>query len=130
MDNVYIETSIVSHATAWPSSNSATAVLQGQAKCWIDEQAANSELVTSQIVLTEANRSDAESRRLAMLADIPVLNENAGRQTCIAFADPRNCKIGRVARGNSGTRWCTILVDAELPPHRERSCVTSRLSVA
>ena len=28
MDLVYIETSIVSHATAWPSSDPATAVLQ------------------------------------------------------------------------------------------------------
>ena len=78
MDIVYIETSIVSHATAWPSSDPATAVLQDQAKRWMDEQAANYELVTSQIVLAEARRGDADAanRRLAMLADIPVLDEN------------------------------------------------------
>lgn len=40
MDVVYIETSIVSYATAWPSSDPATAVLQDQAKRWMDEQAA------------------------------------------------------------------------------------------
>lgn len=83
MDIVYIETSIVSHATAWPSSDPATAVLQDQAKRWMDEQAANYELVTSQIVLTEARRGDADaaSRRLAMLADIPVLDENPDTET-------------------------------------------------
>ena len=78
MDIVYIETSIVSHATARPSSDPATGVLQDQAKRWMDEQAANYELVTSQIVLAEAGRGDpdAASRRLAMLRDIPVLDEN------------------------------------------------------
>ena len=38
-------------------------------------------LVTSQIVLAETSRGDAESRRLAMLADIPVLNENTETET-------------------------------------------------
>ena len=52
MDIVYIETSVVSHATALPSSDAATAVLQTQARRWMDEQAANYELVASQVVLT------------------------------------------------------------------------------
>jgi len=83
MDIVYIETSIISHATAWPSSDPATAVLQDQAKRWMDEQAASYELVTSQIVLTEAQRgdTDAADRRLAMLAHIPVLDENPDTET-------------------------------------------------
>ena len=83
MDIVYIETSIVSHATAWPSSDSSTAVLQNQAKRWMDQQAPKYELVTSQIVLAEARRGDADaaSRRLAMLADIPVLDENQDIET-------------------------------------------------
>ena len=78
MDLVYIETSIVSHATAWPSADPATAVLQDQARRWMQEQAASYELVTSQIVLAEAQRGDpdAANRRLAMLADIPVLEGN------------------------------------------------------
>ena len=78
MDIVYIETSIVSHATARTTSDPATAVLQDQAKRWMDQQAVNYELVTSQIVLAEAGRGDpdAATRRLAMLADIPVLDEN------------------------------------------------------
>ncbi len=78
MDIVYIETSIVSHATAWPSPHAATAVLQDQARRWMAEQAPHYELVTSQIVLAESGRGDtvAANRRLAMLANIPLLDEN------------------------------------------------------
>jgi hypothetical protein len=61
MDTVYIETSVVSHATALRSSDPATAVLQDQAKRWMDDQAPQYELVTSQIVLAEARRGDASS---------------------------------------------------------------------
>ena len=82
MDTVYIETSVVSHATALPSSDPATAVLQDQAKGWMDDQAPQYELVTSQIVLAEARRGDADAarRRLAMLAGIPILEENPDTQ--------------------------------------------------
>ena len=78
MDIVYIETSVISHATAWPSSDPTTAVLQEQARRWMDEQEDSYELVTSQIVLAEAGRGDADAarRRLAMLSSIPVLDEN------------------------------------------------------
>ncbi len=78
MDIVYIETSIVSHATAWPSSNATTAVLQNQAKQWMDEQRSNFHVVTSRLVLDEAalGDPDAAQRRLSMLADIPVLDPN------------------------------------------------------
>jgi len=78
MDIVYIETSIVSHATARPTSDLLTAVLQEQANRWMIEERPNYVLVTSQLVVTEAaaGDSDAASRRLAMLADIPILGEN------------------------------------------------------
>ena len=78
MDTVYIETSIVSHATAWPSPDSATAVLQEQAKRWMDRQRPLYDVVTSQLVIDEAamGDSDAASRRLEMLDGIPVLPVN------------------------------------------------------
>ena len=78
MDTVYIETSIVSHATAKPSSDPATAVLQVQAKRWMDEQRPLYDLVTSQLVIDEAGIGDpdAASRRLEMLDGIPVLPVN------------------------------------------------------
>ena len=55
MDTVYIETSIISHATARPSSDPATAVLQDQAKRWMTEQRPLYEVVTSQLVIDEAS---------------------------------------------------------------------------
>lgn len=75
MHIVYIETSIVSHATARVSSDAATAVLQDQARRWMDEQAPQYELVTSQLVIDEASDGDpdAASRRLAMLDPIQVI---------------------------------------------------------
>ena len=79
MDTVYIETSIVSHASAWPSSDPAVALLQDQAKRWLADEAPNYNLVTSQFVIDEAARGDpdAAARRLALLADIPVLLPDA-----------------------------------------------------
>ena len=75
METVYIETSIVSHATAWPSPDPATAVLQDQAKRWMNEQRSLYDVVTSQLVLDEAAMGDADAaaRRLKMLDGIPVL---------------------------------------------------------
>lgn len=83
MDTVYIETSIISHATAWPSNDPATALLQDQAKRWMDEQRPNYDVVTSQVVIDEASRGDADaaSRRLAMLDGIPVLPANPDADT-------------------------------------------------
>ncbi len=83
MDTVYIETSIVSHATARTSSNAATAVLQDQAKRWMNEQRPNFNVVTSRLVLDEAalGDPDAAKRRLALLSDIPVLNPNPDVET-------------------------------------------------
>ena len=83
MDTVYIETSIVSHAAAWPSPDLATAVLQQQAKRWMDEQRPLYDVVTSQLVIDEAGMgdSDAASRRLLMLDGIPVLPVNPDAAT-------------------------------------------------
>ncbi len=78
MDTVYIETSIVSHATARPSSDPATAILQNQARRWMELQRPQFQVVTSRLVLDEAaiGDPDAAKRRLEMLADIPILDPN------------------------------------------------------
>jgi hypothetical protein len=83
MDTVYIETSIVSHATAWPSPDPATAVLQDQAKRWMDEQRPLYDVVTSQLVIDEAAMGDANAaaRRLQMLDGIAVLPANPDADT-------------------------------------------------
>ena len=75
MDTVYNETSIVSHATAWPSKDPLMTVLQHQAQRWWDEERGNYRLVTSQFVVDEAADGDADAarRRLEMLDGIPLL---------------------------------------------------------
>jgi hypothetical protein len=79
MDAVYIETSIVSHATARPSLDAATAVLQLQARHWMEEQRPLYDVVTSQLVIDEASIGDpnAAARRLEMLETIPILPVNS-----------------------------------------------------
>jgi len=78
MDTVYIETSIVSHASARPSQNPTTAGLQDQARRWLEEQRPLYDVVTSQLVIDEAGFGDpdAAARRLTMLDGIPVLPVN------------------------------------------------------
>ena len=100
MDAVYIETSIVSHATAWPSPDPATAVLQDQAKRWMDEQRPLYETVTSQLVI------DALHVAAAALAGVQYLLT----QNCKHIANAH--QLPRVYRlldelGLSGMLICT-----------------------
>lgn len=79
MDTVYIETSIISHATAWPSKDTLTAVLQQQARQWWDRERTKYRLVTSQFVVDEAADGDVDAARLRleMLQGIPLLLHSA-----------------------------------------------------
>jgi len=78
MDTVYIETSIVSHATAWPSSNIQTAAVQHQAREWWAVERPKFNLVTSQLTITEASDGDpsAAADRLKLLDGIPLVTLN------------------------------------------------------
>lgn len=58
MDRIYIETSIVSFATAWTSRDIQTAALQQQARDWWELERPKFELVTSQLTIDEAKRGD------------------------------------------------------------------------
>lgn len=75
MDNVYIETSVVSHATARQSADPAVFVLQQQARVWWVRERPKFSLVTSQLVLDEASLGDpdAAAERLKLLAEIPLV---------------------------------------------------------
>jgi len=72
MDTVYIETSIVSIAAAWPSRDLQTAALQQQARDWWHYERPKFELVTSQLTITEATAGDqtAAAERLKLLDGI------------------------------------------------------------
>ena len=69
MESVYIETSIVSHATARPSIDIQMAALQQQAREWWAKHGPKFDLVTSQLVIDEASAGDpsAAEERLRLL---------------------------------------------------------------
>lgn len=75
MATVYIETSIVSHATSRPSSDPNIAALQVQARDWWRIERPKFDLVTSQLVINEASAGDPEaaSDRLDLLDGIPLV---------------------------------------------------------
>lgn len=75
MDTVYIETSIVSYAAAWPSRNIVTAGLQQQARDWWDSERPKFDVVTSQLTLNEAAAGDpsAADDRLRLLKGLPLI---------------------------------------------------------
>ena len=75
MDTVYIETSIVSHATARPSSDIQIAAIQHQARNWWAIERPRFELVTFQLVISEAFAGDpsAAAERLKLLDGLPTV---------------------------------------------------------
>lgn len=75
MATVYIETSIVSHAAARPSSDVNIAALQIQARDWWRLERPRCDLVTSQLVLNAASAGDpdAAADRLKLLDGIPLV---------------------------------------------------------
>jgi len=82
MNIVYIETSIVSFASARPSRDIQTAALQQQARDWWDIERPQYDLVTSQLAITEASAGDptAAADRLNMLNGIPLVDIGADAQ--------------------------------------------------
>jgi hypothetical protein len=75
MSTVYIETSVVSHASARPSADPTIAALQIQAREWWLIQRPKFTLVTSQLVIREASAGDAAAAadQLQMLAGLPLV---------------------------------------------------------
>lgn len=75
MDTVYIETSIVSHATARPSFDFQIAAIQQQARDWWSTERLNFRLVTSQLVIDEATAGDpsAPAERLKLLDGLAIV---------------------------------------------------------
>lgn len=82
MDTVYIETSIVSYATAWPSRDIQSAAMQQQARDWWDMERPKFDLVTSQLVINEASAGDpaAASERLKLLDGLELVDVGSDAQ--------------------------------------------------
>jgi hypothetical protein len=75
MATVYIETSIVSHASSRPSSDPNIAALQIQARDWWRLERPKFHLVTSQLAINEASAGDpdAAADRLELLEGLPLV---------------------------------------------------------
>ena len=73
--SVYLETTITSYMTAWPSRDLITAAHQQITQEWWRDRRADFDLFVSALVLREAGRGDpdAAARRLAVLDDLPLL---------------------------------------------------------
>jgi hypothetical protein len=86
MDTVYIETSIVSYASAWPSRDIETAALQQQARDWWALERPKFDLVTSQLTLDEAAAGDptAAVDRLKLLDGLPLVDMNPDTEALAA----------------------------------------------
>ena len=74
--SVYIETTIISCLTAWPSRDLVRAAQQQVTREWWEVQRLKFDLYTSELVLIEAAAGDADAaaQRLAMLQNLPVLD--------------------------------------------------------
>lgn len=72
---VYIETSVISYLTAWPSRDLIIAANQQITQDWWKSRRQEFELYVSQLVIQEAEQGDEEAarERLGALADIPLL---------------------------------------------------------
>ena len=72
---VYIETTVVSYLTAWPSRDIVVAAHQQLTREWWQTQKQRFEVVASQFVLQEASSGDLEAarERINVLATMPLL---------------------------------------------------------
>lgn len=79
MPTAYIETTIPSYYSSRPARDVVQIARQTATRQWWDQGCSGFQLFTSQEVIDEAGRGDSEqaSRRLEMLAQIPVLEFNA-----------------------------------------------------
>jgi hypothetical protein len=82
---LYLETTVASYLTAWPSRDLIRAAHQQITREWWEKRRGEFEIFTSQVVLEEAGAGDpvAAEERIAALAGIPLLDINA-RVTVLA----------------------------------------------
>ena len=74
---VYLETTIPSYLTAWPSRDLVRAAHQQSTREWWEQRHSQFELFISQVVLRECQAGDpvAAAERLEVLRDLPLLEQ-------------------------------------------------------
>ena len=93
---IYVETTVLSYLTAWPSRDIVIAGHQQVTRDWWKTCPERFELVASELVVQEAGEGDvqASSDRLAILRDVPLIETteaalNLARQLVAAAAIPQ-----------------------------------------
>src|SRR4051812_13546556 len=83
---VYVETTIVSYLTAWPSRDIVRAAEQKITHDWWRTQCHHFELFTSQLVILESSAGDAEAakQRLDVLAGLRIADASDAAETLAA----------------------------------------------
>ncbi len=131
MQSAYLETTIPSYLTAWPSSNLVMAAHQAITREWWETQRHRFELFTSQLVIEEAMRRRRDCVGLAVELtrnDYCPCVHTDGRMDCggisTTCAGPAECNRGRVPyRLRVGTRY-------GLPSYIELSAYRKRGTLA
>jgi hypothetical protein len=134
---VYIETTIVSYLTAWPSRDIHRLSHEMLTREWWEHHRPNFDLFASDFVVDEASRGDptAAAERLKSLADIPLLpvNPEAGalaQRLVVALSLPPRAKLDAAHLAVSavyGIRFlltwnCTHLANGALADKIDQTC--------
>jgi hypothetical protein len=134
---VYLETTIPSYLTAWPSRDLIMAARQQITREWWDARRDDFELFTSELVIDEASAgdSDAATRRLQTLANIAMLDSTIDAGVLAdkllneiplppkAAADSLHIAIAATSGMDYLLTWnCTQIANAEFRGSIERIC--------
>jgi hypothetical protein len=134
---VYIETSVVSYLTARPSRDVVTLGHQHVTRDWWETKRSEFELYTSEVVIAEAERGDAESARgrLTVLGALPSLAATAASEGLIpvllkatglpphAFLDMAHVSIATIHGMQFLLTWnCRHIANARIVRVVERVC--------
>jgi hypothetical protein len=136
---LYLETTVPSYLTAWPSRDLIRAGHQQITKEWWQTRRAGFDLYVSQFVLDEAAAGDAEAarERLAALQGLPILDLTEGvasladaLRTALALpesavTDAAHIAIAAVHGMHFLLTWnCTHIANAEMFGAIEKACQT------
>ncbi len=136
---VYIETTIVSYLTAWPSRDVVRLAQQQVTRDWWDRQRTHFDLFVSQLVVRESGRGDAAAaaERLRLLNDLPALDITGEAESLAialiaesalpakAAADALHIAIAAVNGIDFVLTWnCKHLANAIMQPAIQRDCIS------
>jgi hypothetical protein len=137
--SVYIETTIFSYLTAWPSRDIVRLAQQQIAQDWWNSQRGNFDLYVSELVIRESQQGDAiaSAERLRLISGIPSLDINNEAEVLAvelvaksalpkkAAADALHIAVAAVNRINFVLTWnCRHLANAMMQPAIQKVCAS------